>query len=38
VLVMREGKVVETLSELDEATHPYTRALLDAAPKLLATP
>ncbi|MDP6237837.1 MAG: ABC transporter ATP-binding protein [Alphaproteobacteria bacterium] len=38
VLVMREGKVVETLSELDKATHPYTRALLDAAPKLLATP
>ncbi len=38
VLVMREGRVVETLTTLAVAEHPYTRALLDAAPRLLATP
>lgn len=38
VLVMREGRVVETLSAMADAEHAYTRALLDAAPKLLATP
>ncbi len=38
VLVMREGRVVETLTTMAAAEHPYTRALLDAAPKLLATP
>ena len=36
VLIMYRGRVVETLkaSELDEATHPYTRGLLDAMPRI----
>ncbi len=36
VLIMYRGRVVETLkaNELDEATHPYTRGLLDAMPRI----
>ncbi len=36
LLVMYRGEIVEALdaAELDRARHPYTRALLDAAPRL----
>ena len=36
VLVMYAGRVVETIAaaDLDHATHPYTRGLLDAVPSL----
>lgn len=36
VIIMYAGRIVETLeaSKLDEATHPYTRGLLDALPSL----
>lgn len=36
VLVMYAGRVVETLdaADLDQASHPYTRGLLDAVPSL----
>ncbi|GCL61563.1 ABC transporter ATP-binding protein [Pseudaquabacterium pictum] len=36
VLVLYAGRVVETIAaaDLDEATHPYTRGLLDAVPGL----
>ncbi len=36
VLVMREGRIVEEIdaAEMDRAQHPYTRALLAAAPRL----
>ncbi|MBA8879683.1 ABC transporter ATP-binding protein [Phyllobacterium myrsinacearum] len=36
VLIMYRGRVVETLkaSDLDQATHPYTRGLLDAMPRI----
>ncbi|UGX89300.1 ABC transporter ATP-binding protein [Phyllobacterium meliloti] len=36
VLIMYRGRVVETLkaSELDHATHPYTKGLLDAMPRI----
>ncbi|MGO4451575.1 ABC transporter ATP-binding protein [Phyllobacterium sp. TAF24] len=36
VLIMYRGRVVETLkaSELDQATHPYTKGLLDAMPRI----
>ncbi|CAN7184693.1 ABC transporter ATP-binding protein [Phyllobacterium sp. LjRoot231] len=36
VLIMYQGRVVETLkaNQLDEATHPYTRGLLDAMPRI----
>ncbi|EUB98584.1 Nickel-transporting ATPase [Rhizobium sp. CF080] len=36
VLIMYRGHVVETLKagELDQATHPYTRGLLDAMPRI----
>jgi peptide/nickel transport system ATP-binding protein len=38
VLIMYRGRVVETLKadELDQATHPYTRGLLDAMPRIYA--
>jgi peptide/nickel transport system ATP-binding protein len=32
ILVMYAGRVVETLSKLDEAKHPYTRGLISALP------
>ncbi|WP_342364388.1 ABC transporter ATP-binding protein [Terrarubrum flagellatum] len=32
ILIMYGGRVVETLSSLDEARHPYTRALIAAMP------
>jgi peptide/nickel transport system ATP-binding protein len=32
ILVMYQGRVVETLTRLDDATHPYTRALIAALP------
>ena len=32
VLVMYQGRVVETLTRLDEAKHPYTRGLIAAMP------
>lgn len=36
VIIMYAGRIVETLeaSKLDEATHPYTRGLLEALPSL----
>ena len=36
VLIMYRGRVVETLKagELDQATHPYTRGLLEAMPRI----
>ncbi|SDP85470.1 ABC transporter ATP-binding protein [Phyllobacterium sp. OV277] len=36
VLIMYRGRVVEALkaSELDQATHPYTKGLLDAMPRI----
>ncbi|MEZ2128246.1 MULTISPECIES: ABC transporter ATP-binding protein [unclassified Sinorhizobium] len=36
VVIMYAGRIVETLeaSKLDEATHPYTRGLLEALPSL----
>jgi peptide/nickel transport system ATP-binding protein len=36
VIIMYAGRVVETIeaSRLDEATHPYTRGLLEALPSL----
>ncbi len=32
ILVMYKGRVVETLTKLDEAQHPYTRGLIAAMP------
>ncbi|MFK3779875.1 ABC transporter ATP-binding protein [Agrobacterium sp. NPDC089420] len=32
ILVMYQGRVVETLNRLDEAKHPYTRGLIAAMP------
>jgi peptide/nickel transport system ATP-binding protein len=32
ILVMYSGRVVETLTSLEEATHPYTRGLIAALP------
>lgn len=32
IIVMYQGRVVETLSKLDEASHPYTRGLIAALP------
>jgi peptide/nickel transport system ATP-binding protein len=36
VLIMYRGRIVETLAadRLGEATHPYTRGLLDALPRI----
>lgn len=35
IMVMYKGKVVETLTNLDEAKHPYTRGLIAAMPDLV---
>jgi peptide/nickel transport system ATP-binding protein len=32
ILVMYSGRVVETLSRLEDAAHPYTRGLIAAMP------
>lgn len=34
VLVMRDGEIVEEVSRLEEATHPYTRALIACVPHM----
>jgi len=32
IMVMYSGRVVETLTKLEDATHPYTRGLIAAMP------
>ena len=34
VLVMKDGEIVEEVSRLEEATHPYTRALIACVPHM----
>jgi peptide/nickel transport system permease protein len=34
VLVMKDGEIVEEVTRLDEATHPYTRALIACVPHM----